>query len=192
MRLSRNSHPWMHYDLADPKVVAAAIGQQLGLSDDLLRLTSQAAELYAIGLLGVPVGVLQQSSPLSMDDRELIEAADNHSYAIVQHADPELAKILVASHEFFNGSGYPNGLVGTGIPLPARILSVAGSFSAMTSNRPHRSPFSASEAVAQLQAHSGSRYDPACVHALIEILPAIIPAKLLPPRDHAGGAGGVR
>lgn len=192
VELARQSHPWMRYDVVSPKDAAVAIATQLGLSQSLVSQAATAGDFYSIGLLGVPVSVLQSKAPLSIEDRESIQAADQHSYAILDHVDPDVAQILRHSHECFNGSGHPHGLLGQNIPLLSRIMAVAGSFAAMTSARPHHEASSVAEAIAQLQRQSGSLYDPGCVNALIEALPSLVKASPFPAREYTGMAGGVR
>lgn len=190
LRLARKSHPWMQYDLVSPQALATTMAKQLEFSESLVDLVSRAGEMYSIGLLGVPVDVLQQSSPLSLADHEAIQAADGHSYAILDPVDPEVAAVLRSCHENFNGGGYPLGLAGGAIPLVSRLLSVAASFAALTSNRPHRPASSVSEAIAQIQRQSGVRYDPRCVNALVDALPALVPVHALPPRSEGVAVAG--
>jgi two-component system, cell cycle response regulator len=76
-----------------------------------------------------------------------------------------VAKLVRASHEHFDGSGYPDGLAGEAIPLGARIVAVCDAFHAMTSSRPYRPAISAEDALAELQACAGSQFDPRVVTA---------------------------
>lgn len=175
LQVVRKSHPWMQYALLSPQDVAKGMAAKMGLGEELVELTSRAGELYSIGLLGVPVEVLQQASPLSLADHEAIQQADGHSYRILEPVDIEVAQVLQSCHEAYNGTGYPLGLSGDGIPLVSRLLSVAASFAALTSDRPHRKAVAVSDAIAQIQSQSGLRYDPGCVNALIDCLPSLVP-----------------
>ena len=75
------------------------------------------------------------------------------------------AVIALGHHEKFDGSGYPQGLAGEDIPLPARIVAVADVFDALTSNRPYKRAWSFQDALNYIQSESGRHFDPACVRA---------------------------
>jgi len=94
------------------------------------------------------------------------------------------ATIALRHHERWDGSGYPDGLKGEDIPLPARIVAVADVFDALTSERPYKRAWSADEAFEYVQANRGTLFDPSCVDVLLanqaRILD-ILHAKLAPP-----------
>ena len=73
-----------------------------------------------------------------------------------------------STHERYDGEGYPDGLAGEGIPLASRVIAVCDAYDAMTSNRPYRPARSPMEALAELQAHSGTQFDPQVVAAFVE------------------------
>jgi HD-GYP domain-containing protein (c-di-GMP phosphodiesterase class II) len=73
-------------------------------------------------------------------------------------------------HEWFDGSGYPDGLAGDAIPLPSRILLVTDAYDAMTSDRPYRSAMPKEDAIAELRRCSGTQFDPEIVHAFLRVL----------------------
>jgi HD-GYP domain-containing protein (c-di-GMP phosphodiesterase class II) len=78
----------------------------------------------------------------------------------------ELAGLVVAHHERWDGDGYPHGLAGEGIPLASRVISACDAFEAMVSRRPYRAPLSVATAIAELTAGAGSQFDPEVVAAL--------------------------
>jgi len=86
-----------------------------------------------------------------------------------------VAKIVRASHERFDGAGYPDGLAGEEIPLAARIVAVCDSFDAMTTQRPYNKPRSTEEALVELRRCAGSQFDPAVVEAFAHVM-ASLPA----------------
>jgi HD-GYP domain-containing protein (c-di-GMP phosphodiesterase class II) len=83
-----------------------------------------------------------------------------------------MAPIVRASHENWDGSGYPDGLSGAEIPLAARIIRVCDAFVAMTSTRPYRAALAVEDAIRELRRRAGSHFDPAAVDALLEHLEA--------------------
>ena len=97
-----------------------------------------------------------------------------------------VAKLVRASHEHFDGSGYPDGLAGEAIPLGARIVAVCDAFHAMTNSRPYRPPISAQDALAELQACAGTQFDPRVVSAFCAEIAS------LGPRFAEGGAAAGR
>jgi HD-GYP domain-containing protein (c-di-GMP phosphodiesterase class II) len=91
---------------------------------------------------------------------------------IIESVEPikHAREIIRHHHEFFDGSGYPDGLNGGTIPLGARIIAVADAFGAMTTNRPYRNALSINEAVKELKKFSGTQFDPDIVKIFISIL----------------------
>ncbi|MEN6371057.1 MAG: diguanylate cyclase [Armatimonadota bacterium] len=141
-----------------------------------LRLTSEekfnvriAALLHDVGKIGMPDTLLNNPGKLDTYERELIRNHPSVGERIVKQV-PQLQKILpgiLYHHEKYNGTGYPCGLSGKKIPLIARIICVADSFDAMTSNRPYRSAMSTAQALAELRDNVGTQFDTDCVDALI-------------------------
>jgi len=98
------------------------------------------------------------------------------------------ALIALRHHERWDGSGYPDGLRGSEIPLPARIVAVADVFDALISERPYKPAWSLDEALDYMVANRGTLFDPACVDVLLSNrarIVEILHAKLVPPGDHA-------
>jgi len=81
-----------------------------------------------------------------------------------------VAAIVRATHERWDGTGYPDGLAGDAIPLAARIIAVCDAFSAMTSPRPYRLPIAREQALEELHAHAGTQFDPDVVAAFAVIV----------------------
>jgi len=86
-------------------------------------------------------------------------------------------RTALAHHEKWDGSGYPDGLVGESIPIEARIVAIADVFDALTSERPYKRAWSEEEAVALIREQSGRHFDPALVDAFLECLPDILEVK---------------
>lgn len=192
--VSREGHDWMSHSVVPADRLATAIAKQLGLDEDTVATTGIAAQVYDIGLLTVSSDLLKRPEKLSsMQDLESIQDHVARSREVLMGVAPEIATIAYHVRERFNGSGYPDGLVGSAIPLLSRILAVAGAFCSLVSERPHRKAFLISEAITDIQSRSGTWYDPACVNALVEVLPEVLKGTAsLPARTVPSVAAGVR
>ena len=149
------------------------------LPDEALEEVKLAAELHDIGKLAIPDATLGKAGPLEDDEWGLI-----HGHTIVGqrilNASPALngvGKIVRATHERWDGGGYPDGLRGTEIPLAARIVAVCDAYSAMTSDRPYRRALIPQRAFEVLRRGAGTQFDPEIVAAFertmaLERLPA--------------------
>ena len=151
---------------------ALAIGKRLGLSAGDLRSLALAAEMHDVGKIGVPDHILGKPGPLDDDERDEMRrhAPRGHEIASRTKALAPVAGIIRAHHERLNGAGYPDGLRGDEIPLLARIIAVADSYDAMTSQRPYRAPMPQSAAIAELRRVRGIELDAGCIDALIASL----------------------
>jgi HD-GYP domain-containing protein (c-di-GMP phosphodiesterase class II) len=154
-----------------------AIGKRLGLSAGDLRSLALAAEMHDVGKIGVPDHILGKPGPLDDDERDEMRrhAPRGHEIASRTKALAPVADIIRAHHERLNGAGYPDGLRGDEIPLLARIIAVADSYDAMTSQRPYRAPMPQSAAIAELRRVRGIELDARCIDALIASLEEGLP-----------------
>ena len=153
---------------------AALIGQELGLAEDEVRELTQEALLHDVGKISVPDAVLNK--PGSLDDEEY-EAIKSHTvagFAILDKSEALVGAAAVARwhHERFDGSGYPDGLRGSEIPLHARIVAVADSYDAMRSDRIYRSCLPEEIVRGELLAGRGTQFDAECANALIRVIDA--------------------
>jgi putative two-component system response regulator len=147
------------------RLIAAA----LGLDEDEQNAIFEAAPMHDIGKVGTPDYILLKPGRLSVEEFEIMKrhASIGHEIlcdsasAILQTA----AVIALSHHEKFDGSGYPNGLIGQAIPLYGRIVALADVFDALTSSRPYKPAWEVERAVTYVREHSGSHFDPACVDA---------------------------
>jgi len=141
------------------------LGRRLGLDDATLREVELAAQLHDIGKLAIPDTILDKPEPLSQNELDFVRRHTIIGERIL-NAAPALSGIGVivrATHEAFDGSGYPDGIAGTDIPLAARIIAVADAYSAITSDRPYQVRRSRDEALAELRVVAGSQLDPELV-----------------------------
>jgi len=160
-------------------VMAHALGtaRVLGLGDADRRTLAAAALLHDLGNIGTPDAVLRKPGQLSAAETEIVRRHPLMG-AIILGAVPGLEEwapgILAAvrsHHERWDGAGYPDGLAGETISLPARILAVADAFSALTSDRPYRQRMDEARALRTLEEGAGTQWDPACVQAFLESRP---------------------
>lgn len=152
--------------------MALAVGRELGLSARELEDLRYGAILHDIGKIGVPDTILQKPAPLDSDEWQQIRRHPEIGAQILAPI-PRLAaatRIVRHHHERFDGSGYPDGLRGEEIPLGARILTVVDAFTAMLDPRVYKAARTIEEAVAELQKHSGTQFDPQIVEIFLRLL----------------------
>lgn len=150
---------------------AVAIAQELGLDQQRITRLRRAGLLHDIGKVAVPSELLYKNGDLAPEEYELVKLHAAAGATILRHAGlAEEAAWVRAHHERLDGSGYPDGLAGEEIPLESRILFVADSFEAMTSDRPYRGGTSVSAALEELRANAGTQFDPEVVAALERLI----------------------
>ena len=164
---------------------AAAIAGALGLPAELQEMLEPAAALHDIGKVGIPDAIPRTPGPLT--DAEFAEMRthttiglqmlDGSSFSVLQLA----ASIAHTHHERFDGTGYPRGLAGEGIPIEGRITAVADVFDALTHDRVYRPAFHRDAAVQMMREESGRQFDPVVLEALFSLLaPAEDPTRVSP------------
>jgi diguanylate cyclase (GGDEF)-like protein len=146
---------------------AVAIGQELGLDSDRIVRVRRAAFLHDIGKVAVCHTILGKPAGLTDDEFEAIKVHPQVGETILHHAGlHDEARWVGAHHERLDGRGYPHGLRSSEIPLEARIIFVADSFEAMTSDRPYRRGMPVPDAIAELRRCAGTQFDPRVVATL--------------------------
>jgi diguanylate cyclase (GGDEF)-like protein len=153
--------------------LSRAIAVELGLEPAALRTLSMVARLHDIGKVAVPDTILNKPGPLDDEEWRLIHQHTAAGERIVIRARglEEVGEAIRATHERWDGGGYPDGVAGTEIPLVARIVAVADAYEAMVSpDRPYRLPREPELALAEIVACSGTQFDPAVVDALQAVL----------------------
>jgi putative nucleotidyltransferase with HDIG domain len=148
------------------------LAKQLGLSDTEIENVKYAGLLHDIGKIGISEFILNKPSrltPYEFDEIRKHPEVGAKIIADVPFLRP-LVPLVLHHHEYFDGSGYPDGIGGEEIPFGARILSVADVFEAMTSNRPYRKALSPELAVQTLIAGKGKQFDPCMVDAFMDVL----------------------
>jgi two-component system cell cycle response regulator len=173
-------------------VLAEAVARHLGLSPHLIEQVRQAAQLHDIGKIAIPNAILEKPGPLSVQEWAFIRRHTIIGERIVSAAPAlaDVARLVRSSHERYDGSGYPDALVGDASPIGSRIISVCDAFDAMTSDRPYRLALTPHDALAELQRCSGTQFDPEVVAAFQAALSQ--PARALgnEPASKTSTAGG--
>src|SRR3954466_4164540 len=161
-------HPDLGAHVQDVGTLAAAVAAELGLGGRELQHVRHAAELHDIGRAAVPSAILKKPGKLDADEWAFIARHTLIGERILGAAVAlrPVATLVRASHEHYDGRGYPDGLRGEEIPLGARIVSVCDAYDAMTSDRPYQRALSPDEAIAELRRCAGTQFDPAVVAAL--------------------------
>ena len=138
--------------------LSVAVARRLGLSEEEVSDVEQAALLHDVGKIGVPDSVLNKRGPLDEQEWALMREHPAIGERIVSSVAGlvHLAPIVRAEHERWDGTGYPDGLAGDGIPLASRVVFCCDSFHAMTSERPYREAIGEQRAFAELQENAGS------------------------------------
>ena len=155
-------------------VLAYALGDRLGLGDDLKRKLLIAGRLQDLGKSTIWHHILNRRGGLSDTERKELEAHVTESVSIARrlgYDDPQIIGIVAAHHELLSGEGYPNRLKGDQIPLAARIGGVADVYCAFTSWRPYREPWDRRIVLNEMRKDAAAgKYDPRVVDALVELV----------------------
>jgi PAS domain S-box-containing protein/putative nucleotidyltransferase with HDIG domain len=154
--------------------LAARIAEALGLSCDEVELIRLAAPLHDVGKIGIPDSILRKPRALNADEFAIMQThtligAEMLANGATRHI--RMAEMIARSHhEWWNGGGYPDGLVGEAIPLPARIVAVADVFDALTHARPYRGAWKRERVIAELRRKSGMHFEPRVVQVFLEVV----------------------
>ncbi|UVI30834.1 HD-GYP domain-containing protein [Paenibacillus spongiae] len=146
---------------------ALRLGEEMMLSTDQLRAIAQGGVVHDVGKLKVPDSILNKPGKLNPDERSTIERHPVWGYDMCKRLGffyDELS-IIRSHHEKWDGTGYPDRLAGSNIPLLARITALADVYDALTSSRSYRKAMSHEEAMVIIVSGSGVHFDPACVEA---------------------------
>ncbi len=142
-----------------------AKGLDLTLAEQELLL--EAAPMHDIGKVGITDSILLKPGRLTPDEFEIMKHHAIIGYEILKGSSSKIlqagAEIARAHHEKFDGTGYPNGLVGEAIPIFSRIVAVADVFDALTSQRPYKRAWSLERAAEHIKESAGTHFDPKCV-----------------------------
>lgn len=152
--------------------LARLLALELGLTAQMVDLVVRTARVHDVGKLAIPPWVFEKSQELTPSEQALMEAHSVTGQRILERK-PSLISIgpLVRSaHEHWDGTGYPDGLKGSSIPLPSRIVAVCDGFDAVTEGRDEPHSAYVREAVDELRRVSGTRYDPMIVEPFCDLM----------------------
>jgi len=152
--------------------IAGAVARDMGLSEREIEQIELAALLHDIGKIGVEDRILMKPARLDADETELMRRHPIYGASILEPSAAlrPLVPIVLAHHENFDGTGYPNRLKGEQIPLGARIILVSDAYEAMTSDRIYRKAIGHEKAMEQLHKYKGIQFDPRIVRQLEQLL----------------------
>lgn len=144
--------------------VSAIIANSLGWSKTNVDLMLNASPMHDIGKIGIPDQILRKPGKLDAEEWEIMKTHAQIGFELLSDGESELLDlasiIALHHHERWDGNGYPSGLKGEEIPQVARIVAVADVFDALTSKRPYKEPWLASDAISYLKEQSGKQFDP--------------------------------
>lgn len=149
---------------------SVAIGQRMHIDAKELEKLRISALLHDVGKIAIDDAILKKPAALTEDEFEIMKQHPVRGYKIMSQipAMKDFLPGMYMHHEMVNGQGYPQGLKGNQIPLQAKIVSVADTFDAMTTDRPYQKGMNLPDALARMRTFVGTRYDGAVVEALIE------------------------
>lgn len=148
-----------------------SIAKAMPVPDAYLAVLARAAFLHDIGKMAIPDSILRKPGPLDNDEKTIMRTHCEIGYNVLRKIPflRDAAEIVLAHQEFFDGTGYPNGLRGEAIPLGARIFSIADALDAMISDRPYRRALPMSHAREEIRRCAGSQFDPKIVQVFLSI-----------------------
>jgi diguanylate cyclase (GGDEF)-like protein/putative nucleotidyltransferase with HDIG domain len=151
---------------------AALIAEALGMNDAEVEEIRLGAVLHDIGKVGIPENILNKSGPLNPDEWETMKSHVQFGAKILEPLTPlaHIREMVLHHHEFFDGSGYPDGLVGEKIPRGARIIAVADAYDTITSDRTYKKGRFAAEALTELERCANAQFDAKIVEVFVRTL----------------------
>lgn len=153
--------------------LALDVAAELGLDPARARNVEFGALLHDVGKLAIPNEIINKPGRLNEREWETVKTHTIEGQKMLERIGgvmSEVGSIVRASHESWDGSGYPDGLMGEEIPIEARIVAACDAFNAMTTTRSYRRAMRPADAVAEMEACAGSQFDPTVVEALLAVV----------------------
>ena len=151
---------------------AALIAEALNMNDAEVEEVRLGAVLHDIGKVGIPEQILNKSGPLNPEEWDMMKSHVVFGAKILEPLTPlaRIRQMVLHHHEFFDGSGYPDALVGEDIPLGARIVAVADAYDTITSDRTYKKGRPASDALAELERCANAQFDAKIVQIFVQAM----------------------
>jgi len=151
--------------------ISVLIGKELEFSDELLNTLHWAATIHDLGKIVIPREILNKKTALTEEEYNLVKQHPENGQRFLSNSESlrEISTLVRFHHEWYNGGGYPDGIAGEEIPLLSRIICVADSYHAMTSDRPYRKGLSTQKALQELINNEGTQFCPVVVEAFLRI-----------------------
>ncbi len=164
--------PWTAGHSERVTKLAVEIGRALGLPPKELEILHRGGLLHDIGKIGTPATILDKAGKLDEDEFRLMREHVRMGARILEPIPgfAEVIPIVLQHHEWFDGSGYPDGLVGEAISLHARIFAVADCYDALASDRPYRAGLDRNRVIGFIKEKARSKFDPRVVQAFLEVV----------------------
>lgn len=159
-------------NLVNYTLVALAAGDRLGLSEESMTALRMGMNMYDLGMMKVPRSIRVKKEELTLREKKKLLEHSNMGFAMLSPMglDERIMMMVRCHHEYYDGSGYPEGLVGEEIPMEARIINVVDSFRALISQGPYRRAFSLDEAKNEIIRGARTKFDPKVVGAFVKVL----------------------
>jgi putative two-component system response regulator len=156
--------------------LAASLARELSLPDRQVALVHRAAPLHDIGKIAIPDSILLKPGRLTDEEFEVVKTHAVLGARVLQKGDSDVIQTAEAiarhHHERWDGGGYPGGLSGEAIPMPARLVHLADVFDVLVHERPYKESWTVEAAVEEIERGSGSDFDPAVVRAFLRSIDA--------------------
>jgi hypothetical protein len=149
------------------------VAARLGVDERTMRDVEFGALLHDVGKLSVPNEIINKPGALTDEEWELMRQHTREGEGMLGRIGGilgDVGAVVRSHHERWDGTGYPDGLAGSDIPLASRIISACDAFNAMTTDRPYRAALSLDAAIEELRANAGTQFDPAVVDCLVELV----------------------
>jgi putative nucleotidyltransferase with HDIG domain len=153
--------------------LSVAVADEMGLSPKERRNVEFGALLHDVGKIAVPKEIINKPGPLTDDEWMVIKTHTIEGQRMLDRVGgllSEVGRVVRSSHEKWDGTGYPDGLVGEQIPVGSAIVSCCDAFNAMTTDRSYRDAMPLEDAIEELEANSGTQFSPAVVQAVLRVL----------------------
>lgn len=156
----------------------ALLARAIGWDEENCDLILNASPMHDIGKIGIPDSILRKPGRLTPEEWEIMQTHTEIGAQLLEGDESRLMEmareIALFHHEKWDGSGYPSGLAGDAIPLPARIATLADVFDALTSPRPYKRAWTVPEATTLIRENTGRQFDPELVEVFFQELPEIV------------------